>query len=148
MSDGLKIRGFWDVKLHGPNGELKDHRYGENVITTNGKEFLARYLLSAATAATNTLRFIAIGTNTTSESASDTALGAEVARISGSVSYVSGAIFEVIATFPAGTGTGAIAEYGLLNTSTGGTLFSRDTESVVNKGASDTLTVTNRTTLS
>lgn len=142
------IEGYWDVKLTGPDGELKDHRYGKNVITTNGKEALARYLYSAATAATNTFKYVAIGTGSTAETAADTGMAVETARHTGTVSYVSGAIYEVIATFAAGTGTGDIVEYGLFNTSTGGTLFSRDTESAISKGASDTLTVTTRVTLS
>lgn len=144
----IKIRGFWDVKLHGPDGKLKDHRSGENVITTNGKESLARYLLSAATVATNTYRYIAIGTGGTAESASDTAMSVEVARASGSVTYTSGAIYEVTATFAAGTGTGTIVEYGLFNSSANGVMLSRDTESAIAKGAGDTLTVTTQVTLS
>lgn len=136
------------MKLTGPNGELKQHINGENVITTVGKQYLAAFLNSAATAAsTFTARYIAIGTNSTAEAASDTALGTEVARHTGTVS-VSGTVYTVVATFAAGTGTGAIVEYGLLNSNTAGTLFSRDTESVINKGASDTLTVTTEVTIS
>jgi hypothetical protein len=149
MADGtIKIVGMWDIKLHGPDGRLKDHRHGQNVITTVGKELLATTLKSSVVSAANTIRYIAIGTGSTAESSSDTALGTEVARASGAVTYTSGAIYEVTATFAAGTGTGAIAEYGLLNTSSAGTLFSRDTEAVINKGASDTLTVTTQVTFS
>lgn len=145
----IKIRGHWDIKLHSPDGVLIDHRSGENVITTNGKEMLASYLSSAAAGAlANTIKYVAIGTSATGESASDTALGTESARTTGTVSYVSGAIYKVTATFAAGTGTGAITEYGLLNSSTAGTLFSRDTEAVINKGAADVLTVTTQVTLS
>lgn len=149
MSDGAKLIGHWEIVLRGPEGNIKEARAGQNVITTVGKEILARYLSSAATAATtNTIRYIAIGTGATAEAASDTTLGTEVARTTGTVTYTSGAIYSVTATFAAGTGTGAIAEYGLLNSSSVGTLFSRDTESVVNKGASDILTVTCQLTLS
>lgn len=145
----VTITGHWDIKLHGPDGTLKDERYGKNVITTNGKEALAAYLASAALSATRNPFFqVAIGTSSNAESASDTALGSESARASGTASYSSGAIYTVVATFAAGVGTGAIVEYGLLNSSTGGTLFSRDVEAVINKGASDTLTVTTEVTLS
>jgi len=142
------IKGHWEMKLYGPDGKLKETRAGENVITTVGKEMLARYLLSATTSGANTLKHIAIGTGSTAEAAGDTALGTEVARTTGTVTYTSGAIYEVLATFAAGTGTGAIAEYGLYNSSTGGTLFSRDTETVINKGAGDILTVTTKVTFS
>lgn len=144
----IKIEGHWTMKLHGPDGSLKTELSGKNVITDNGKEYLASWLHSAATSAVNTLRYIAIGTGSTAEASSDTALGTEIARVAGTASYTSGAIYSVVATFPAGTGTGAITEYGLISSSTGGTLFSRDTESVINKGVSDVLTVTTQVTLS
>lgn len=142
------IKGHWEMKLYGPDGQVKDVRSGENVITTVGKESLARFLQSSTTSGANTLKFIAIGTGSTAEAAGDTALGTEVARTTGTVTYTSGAIYEVLATFPAGTGTGAIAEYGLLNAAAAGTLFSRDTEVVINKGALDILTVTTKVTFS
>lgn len=149
MSDGAKLIGRWEIILTGPEGHIKEARSGQNVITTVGKELLARYLSSAATAAaTNTIRYIAIGTGATAEAAGDTALGTELSRATGVCTYTSGAIFEVAASFAAGVGTGAIAEYGLLNSSTGGTLFSRDTETVINKGAGDSLSVICKLTLS
>lgn len=144
----LELVGHWDISLYGPDGSLKDYRRGKNVITTNGKELLAAYLASAAVSATrNPFYQIAIGTSTNAESASDTALGAEVARAAGTASYTSGAIYGVVATFAAGVGTGAIVEYGLLNSSSAGTLFSRDVEDVINKGALDILTVSTEVTL-
>lgn len=148
MEVGIKIKGHWDIKLLSETGELKEHIKGENVITTNGKEYLASWLNSSTTSGANTLKYIAIGTGATAESASDTALGVEIARATGASTYTSGAIFTVVATFAAGTGTGAIAEYGLYSSSSGGTLFSRDTESVINKGASDILVIFTQVTLS
>lgn len=149
MGDGyVKIVGIWDIKLYGPNGELKAHRNGNNVITSLGKELLATTLKSSVVSAANTIRYIAIGTDATAETSADTALGVEVARVSGVVSYTSGAIYEVVASFAAGTGTGTIVEYGLLNTSSAGTLFSRDTEDAITKGASDSLTVIAQVTFS
>tara|TARA_R110000868_G_scaffold62962_3_gene189965 strand:- start:19277 stop:19729 length:453 start_codon:yes stop_codon:yes gene_type:complete len=145
----FKLSGKWKAELHGPDGTLKDVKIGSNVICTNGKEFLASYLQSAAAAAaTFTMRYIAIGTDSTAEAAGNTSLGVEVARHTGVVSYISGQIYQVKATFAAGTGTGAIVEYGLLSSSTAGTLLARDTESVINKGAGDTLTVTAQITIS
>lgn len=148
MSD-LKVDGQYFITLYGPDGEVKDQRSGQNVVTTNGKEFLASFLYSAAAAAsTFTGRYIAIGTGTSSESAADTGLGTEASRSTGTVSYVSNQIFQVRATFATGSGTGNITEYGLFSTSTGGTLISRDVEPAVNKGANDTLTVVYQLTIS
>jgi len=145
----FKLSGKWKAELRGPDGELKAVKIGSNVICTNGKEFLANFLMSAAAAAsTFTMKYIAIGTDSTAEAAANTALGVEVARHTGTVSYVSNQIFQVKATFGTGLGTGAIVEYGLLSSSTAGTLLARDTESVINKGANDTLTVTAQITIS
>lgn len=145
---GVKVIGHWNMVLTGPDGQEKQRVDGKNVIVTNGLEFLASFLNSAATAAsTFTMRYVAIGTDSTAEAASNTALGSESARHTGTVTYTSGALYEVAATFAAGTGTGAIVEYGLFSANSGGTMFSRDTESVINKGASDTLTVTTKVTI-
>lgn len=145
----FSLKGKYFVTLYGPDGEIKDHRVGDNVVCTNGKEFLASFLKSAAlAAATFTCKYIAIGTGTSAESAADTALGTEASRSTGTVSYVSNQIYQVTATFATGSGTGAIVEYGLFSSSSGGTLLSRDVETAVNKGANDTLTVTYQLTIS
>lgn len=147
MND-FKLVGDWSMKLHGPDGKLKDSRESHNVVTTVGKEFLASFMYSAAVAAsTFTCKYVAIGTDATGEDAANTALGIETSRHTGTVGYVSGAVYQVIATFATGSGTGAIVEYGLLSSSSAGTLFSRLTTAAINKGASDTLTVTAQLTL-
>lgn len=145
----VTLKGRWKMVLTDADGAVKQTVEGNNVICTNGKEFLARFLASAAAAAsTFTCRYMAVGTDATAEAAANTALGTELARVSGVVSYVSNQIYKVTATFAAGTGTGAIVEYGLFSSSTGGTMLSRDTEAVINKGASDTLTAVCNITLS
>lgn len=145
----LKLEGKYFVKLYGPDGTLKEEREGHNVVTTVGKEFMASYFYSGAIAAsTFTAKYIAIGTDATAEAVGNTTLGVEASRHTGTAAYVSGCIYQVTATFATGSGTGAITEYGLLSSNTGGTLISRDTESVINKGANDTLTVTYQMTLS
>lgn len=143
------LKGKWSMTLYGEDGNIKQEVEGNNVICTNGKEFLASFLQSAAAAAsTFTMKYIAIGSDSSAESAGNTALGGELARTTGTVSYVSGAIYQVSATFTTGMGTGSIYEYGLLSSSAAGTMLSRDTEAVINKGANDTLTVVCQLTLS
>lgn len=147
--EAVKMKGEWFTYLYGPGGELKEKRQGFNVVTTVGKEFIASFLKSAvAAASTFTGRYIAIGTDSTAENAANTALGTEVSRSTGTASYLSGQIYQVTATFGAGSGTGAIYEYGLFSSNTAGTLIARDTEAVINKSASDTLTVVCQLTIS
>lgn len=144
---GVTLKGRWTL-IHSRGDDVLQTIEGDNVVCTNGKEFLASFLYSAAAAAsTFTCKYVAIGTDSTAEAAGNTALGTELTRTTGTASYVSGAIYQVTATFASGVGTGAIVEYGLLSSSTGGTLLSRDTESVINKGANDTLTTIVRITV-
>lgn len=143
----VKLYGDWTMRLFGPDGNLKQEVSGRNKITSAGVSALALLLNNAASAAaTNTFRYIAIGTDGTAEATSNTALGTETGRHTGIVSYNASAIYEVIATFAAGSGTGAIVEYGLLNSNTGGDILARDVESVINKAAGDSLEVTHQIT--
>lgn len=145
----IRLSGRYIASLYGPDGILKKEIVGPNVVCTNGKEFMASFLYSAAlAAATNTCKYIAIGSDSTAEAASNTALGTELSRHTGTVSYVSNQIFQVKATFATGSGTGSIYEYGLFSSNTGGTMISRDTEALITKGANDTLTVTYQLSLS
>jgi hypothetical protein len=151
MNNATKIVGNWFVTLYGPDQTIKEARRGTNVICTDGKSFLAGFLASAAAAAsTFTMKYLAIGTDATAEAAANTALGAEAARVAGTASQITGGIYRVTGTFASGIGTGAIVEYGLFSTATtgAGTIFSRDTEAVVNKGANDTLVVVTEVTFS
>lgn len=148
-NQAVTLRGNWKYELRDENGNLKDVRLGTNVVCTNGKEFLASFLNSAAAAAaTFTMKYIAVGSDATAEAAANTALGTELSRHTGTVSYISGQIYQVKATFAAGSGTGSIVEYGLFSSNTGGTMLARDTEVAITKGALDTLTVTAQFTLS
>lgn len=145
----VTLTGRWKYVLTDELGNVKHSRQGTNVVCTNGKEYLASFLNSAAAAAsTFTMKYVAVGTDSTAEAAANTALGTEISRHTGTVSYVSNQIYQVTATFAAGSGTGAIVEYGMFSSNTGGTMLARDTESVINKGASDILTVTAQFTLS
>lgn len=145
---GPVLKGRWKAILES-GGVVKQVVEGPNVICTNGKEFLASFLSSAAAgAATFTMKYVAVGTDATAEAAANTALGTELARTTGTASYVSNCIYQVTATFPSGTGTGSIAEYGLFSSSTGGTMLSRDVETVIAKGANDSLTTVLQITVS
>ena len=91
---------------------------------------------------------MAIGTTNTAAAVGDTALAAEAARVALTSGVASANAVTYTATFPAGTGTGAIVEAGLLNAASGGTLLARTVFSVINKGASDAMTITWTVTVS
>ena len=146
-NSGVVIKGRWTAELTAEDGSLKDRREGDNLVVTNGKEFMASFLHSAVTGASFTMQFVAIGTDNTAATLADTGLGTELTRTTGTASYTAGRLYDVVATFEAGDGTGAIVEYGLFSANAAGTMLSRDIEDVINKGALDTLTVTAQITI-
>ena len=138
------------MTLYGAPGEIKEQRHGKNVVVTTGHQFLADFMASAAAAAsTFTMRYVAIGSDSTAEAASNTALGTELARVSATVSAAT-AIYRLTATYASGIGTGNIYEYGVFSTITSGagTMFSRDVEGLITKSANDQLVVTTEITIS
>ena len=85
---------------------------------------------------------MAIGTNTGSAAVGNTTLGAETGRVSLTSTNVTNNAVAYVGSFPAGTGTGAITEAGILSASSGGTLLCRTVFSVINKASGDTLGIT------
>lgn len=146
----IKVKGRWFVSLYGPDGTEKQNIEGDNVITQNGLSGLVSHLVEATVAATTfTFQYIGIGAASGAASSTDSALGTELARTTGTVSQIAGGIYRVTATFPSGLpSTGSVSEYALFDSSAAGTMFSRDVESVVNKLADDTLTVQTEVTFS
>ena len=147
MQENIKISGHINLKLFGPDGKLKEERNIKNTIVTAGKNFLATWLVQA-TQAGYFMQYLAIGTGTSAVQATDTTLETEIGtRIAGTLTD-SNNIWQNQATFPAGNGTGAITEAGILSALTSGTLFARQVFGVINKAAGDSLQLTWSVTLS
>jgi hypothetical protein len=143
----VTLKGKWKATLTRGSKTVCE-KEGYNVICTTGIQTLAGYLASAAISATrNPFYFIGIGSDNTSEANTDTALGTELSRHTGTVTAFT-AVYQVTATFASGSGTGNIYEYGLFDANTGGNMLSRDTEGLITKGANDVLTVVAQYTLS
>jgi len=140
LNDGLKLTGNLKIALNGETvQEVK------NLVVTDGKEYVASRMKDATATA---MSHMAIGTDSTAASASDSALLSEAGRVSLTSTTVTSNEVEYVATFGAGTGTGAITEAGILNASSSGTLLCRTVFSVVNKGSSDSMTITWTVTVS
>lgn len=120
-------------------GEVKVDRLEKNLVVTVGKDWIASRMVGTAA---NTMGYMAVGTDSTSPAAGNTTLGAEVARVAVTSATASTNTVTYVATFPAGTGTGALTEAGIFNANTAGTMLSRTTYSVINKGSGDEMTIT------
>jgi hypothetical protein len=140
LNDGLKLTGKLKIALNGETVQEVD-----NLVVTDGKEYVASRMKDATATA---MSHMAIGSGSTSAAAGNSALGNQLGRVALTSTAVSGAVVTYIATFAAGTGTGAVTEAGILNASSSGDLLCRTVFSVVNKGASDSMTITWTVTVS
>lgn len=131
----LKIEANFFLQLFDQYGNLKDSRELHNTVTTAGKNAVADQILAAPTLVK--MGWMAIGTGTPGA----TLLGGELARVAFDTKTRSNAIVTVVATFPAGTGTGAITEAGTFDVVTANTInmWMSTSFAVVNKGALDTI---------
>jgi len=129
------------LELFNAQGELIDVREVHNTVTTAGKNGAADQILASPTLVKP--GWMEVGTGTPSGTllgayivASRTAMNAPKTR--------SGAIVSMVTVFAAGVGTGAITEAGTFNVVTENTadMWTSASFSVINKGASDSLTIT------
>ena len=139
-NDGLKLTGKLTIAI---NDEIVQEV--PNLVVTAGKGYVASRMKDTSATA---MSHMAIGSGTTSAAASQTALVSELGRTGLTSTTVSGADIVYVDTFAAGTGTGAVTEAAILNASSGGTMLCRTVFSVVNKGASDAMTITWTVTVS
>jgi hypothetical protein len=116
-----------------------------NLVVTDGKEFVASRMKDTTKAA---MSHMAIGTGSTAAAAGDSALGSQADRNALTSTTVSGAAVTYLASFGAGEGTGAITEAGLFNAASAGDMLCRTVFAVVNKGSSDSMTITWTVTVS
>lgn len=145
FQEQLKVTGKLNVRIFDENGNLKEEKDFDNLVVTAGKGFIASRMVGTAA---SIMSHMAIGSGTTAAAAGDTTLGTELGRVTLTSGTASGAVATYVASFPAGTGTGAVTEAGILNNSSGGTLLCRTVFSVVNKGANDAMTITWQITVS
>ena len=144
-NDNSKATGKLIVEIKNDKGVVVETREVKNLVVDDGLEFIASRMKDATATA---MSHMAIGTGSTAAAAGNTALGTEAARQALTSTTVTANAVAYVASFAAGTGTGAITEAGILNAGSGGTLLCRTVFSVVNKGASDSMTITWTVTIS
>jgi len=127
------------------DGKVKEEHDFRNLVVTVGKNFVASRMVGATA---NVMSHMAVGAGTTPAAPGDTTLGSELGRVALATSTATTNVVSYTATFPAGTGTGAVTEAGIFNASSAGTMLCRTVFSVVNKGVDDALSVTWTITIS
>lgn len=149
IHENLKVTGNLSIELKDSNGNLLDYRQVDNLVVDNGLAYIASRMKDATA---TVMSHMAVGTSSTAASDAQTALITEVARVALtsttiSTTTVTGDALTYVATFPSGTGTAALTEAGILNAASAGTLLCRTVFAVINKGASDSLTITWKVTV-
>ena len=138
-TDFLTAKGTLGIVLTDENGNLKQELNVTNLVVDTGLDYIASRMKDAtATAMTH----MAIGSGTTDPAAGDTALQTQLGRVTLFSTTVTTNSVEYVATFPAGTGTGAVTEAGIFNASSAGTMLCRTEFAVINKAAGDSMTIT------
>lgn len=136
--DTVKITGALSIRLYRADGSLKDSRDINNLVVTTGKQFIAGRMTGTA----NVMSYMAIGSGSTAAAIGDTALGSELGRAAISSGTTTLAVTTYVCTLGPGVGTGAVTEAGIFNAASAGTMLCRTVFAVVNKDASDTMSIT------
>ena len=141
IQDEVKLTGRLNIVLTDENGNVKEEVNVDNLVVTGGKGFIASRMKDATAAV---MSHMAVGTGAVAPAVGDTTLGAEIAssRTALTSTTVTTNSVAYVCTFGTGVGTGAVTEAGIFNAASVGTMLCRTTFSVINKGASDTLTIT------
>jgi len=143
--DSSKVTGSVNVVVRGEDGAVKQEFTVPNLVVDSGLNFIASRMEGTSDAV---MSHMAVGTDNTAAASGDTTLGTEAARVALTSGVASSNAMTYIATFPAGTGTGALTEAGVFNDPTSGDMLCRTVFAVINKGASDSMTVTWTVTIS
>ncbi len=133
INEDLKLKGKLKIALNDKVVQEVD-----NLVVTAGKNFVADRMKNNSTV----MGYMAVGTGSTAAAAGNTTLGSESDRNALTSTTVTNNEVAYVGTWAAGDASVAITEAGLFSASSGGTMLARTVFSAVNKGASDSLTIT------
>ena len=139
INDDLRLTGALTISL---NDVVVQETH--NLVVTAGKNWVADRMNDVNTVMTH----MALGTGTNAAAVGDTTLQTEIDRNALTSTTVSTNTIAYGCTWAAGDATGAITEAGLFDAASTGDMLARTVFSVVNKGASDSITITWTITIS
>jgi hypothetical protein len=139
IAESLKITGRVHLVRTNEIGQIVEERDVPNLVVTTGKNHIASKIV-ATTNSPASMTHMGIGTGTTSAAVGDTTL-TQTGRMPLSSSSVLNNTITYTATFPAGTGDGAITEAGIFNANSAGTMLCRTVFPTVNKGSGDQISI-------
>jgi hypothetical protein len=137
--DFLSATGKLSIVVNDNAGNLKQELNVTNLVVDTGLDYIASRMKDTSATA---MSHMAIGSGTDDPANDDTTLQTELGRVSLTSTTVTSNSVEYVATFAAGTGTGAVTEAGIFNDVTAGTMLCRTEFAVINKAAGDSMTIT------
>ncbi|CAB5220376.1 hypothetical protein UFOVP236_41 [uncultured Caudovirales phage] len=143
----LKASGALRIVVTSAEGQVKEDVQVKNLVVNTGLNYIVSRMKDATATA---MSHMELGTGTTAAAGADTALGTAISgsRTALTSTTVSGNTVTYVASFSAGTGTGAVTEAGIFNATSAGTMLCRTVFPVVNKQSGDSMTVTWTVTVS
>ena len=139
LQDSLKLSGRVGIVLRDKDGNIIEEQTTENLVVNDGLNFICSRMEGTSQ---NVMSHMAVGTDSTAVAAGDTTLGTELARVALTSTTVSTNTIEYVASYSAGTGTGALVEAGIFNASSAGDMLCSVRFDVINKAAADSMTIT------
>lgn len=140
----LKAKGDVSIQITRADGSVETKEF-KNLVVNTGLNYIVSRMKDATVGA---MSHMAIGSGNTAAAAGNTALGNELGRVALTSTTVSSNTIQYVATFPAGTGTGAITEAGMFNGASAGVMLCRTVFGVVTKDVGDSMTITWTVTVS
>lgn len=141
VREEVGVRGHLLIEVHDEHGALKDLVEVANLVVTTGKAHIADALSSSP--GQGAMSHMAVGTGTGAPAAGDTTLGTEIDRNALTSRTDATNVVTYVGSWAAGDATNsAITEAGIFNASSSGTMLARAKFTAIDKGASDTLTIT------
>ena len=142
--------GRLNIVVRDETGSIKENVTVENLVVDAGLAYIASRMKDTSQVA---MSHMAVGDGDQAGGAAnpapgDTTLQHQLARVALTSTTVTDNAVEYVASFNAGVGTGAVTEAGIFNDSTSGTMLCRTEFAVINKGASDSMTITWTVTIS
>ncbi len=136
--DNLAFKGYVHLQVIDSDGNVKETRSVNNVVTDAGKEYITNRMTSSST---NLMSHMAIGSSSTAASSSDTTLPSEIARVGLTSSISSGNEITYVANFVSGTPSGTVSVSGaaIFNAASGGIMLCSVRFNTVTKEELDTI---------
>lgn len=138
INDHIKATGRLDIVLYDKNHQIKQEIHVPNLVVTVGKNFIADRMVGTAS---NVMSHMAVGTSNANLAAANTTLDAQSARVALTSATRENNTVTYVGDFEAGVATDALVEAAIFNASSNGTMLCRTTFPVINKEASDYLTI-------